>query len=398
MKIALFSFTDRGERLAEKLCDAFGKLGHTAVLQRYGKGSGAEGLRAGWKDSRAEGLRTGGKDSRAEGLLTGGKESSADAAAERGTGFREAVGKAFRESDALVFVGAAGIAVRGIAPYIMDKYADPAVVSVDEFGRYAVPLLSGHVGGANRLAELTAEITGGIPVISTASDLNHVFAVDVWAEKHFLTITDRVLAKEVTAALLRGENVGFFSDVPVQGELPEGLILLEEESDPVPPEVCSFPACIYVTYRSAEAVREQFGQDGEKILRLVPRCLSLGCGCKKDFDPAEAVRRATEFLKENGIDPEAVMEVATIDLKEKEPALRAVAGMFAGIFRLHSAAELAAVPGEFHDSDFVKQTVGVGNVCERAAMIYGSELLAPKTSYEGITFALSLKIPSISFR
>ena len=399
MKIAVFSFTDRGERLAEKLYDAFGKLGHKAVLQRYGKGSGAEGLRTGGKDSRAEGLLTGGKGSRAEGLQTGGKKSSADAAAERGTGFREAVGKAFRESDALVFVGAAGIAVRGIAPYIMDKYADPAVVSVDEFGRYAVPLLSGHVGGANRLAELTAEITGGIPVISTASDLNHVFAVDVWAEKHFLTITDRVLAKEVTAALLRGENVGFFSDVPVQGELPEGLILLEEESDPVPPEVCSdFPACIYVTYRSAEAVREQFGQDGEKILRLVPRCLSLGCGCKKDFDPAEAVRRATEFLKENGIDPEAVMEVATIDLKEKEPALRAVAGMFAGIFRLHSAAELAAVPGEFHDSDFVKQTVGVGNVCERAAMIYGSELLAPKTSYEGITFALSLKIPSISFR
>ena len=424
MKIALFSFTDRGERLAEKLCDAYAGLGHTAVLQRYGK------------DSRAEGLRTGWKDSRAEGLLTGGKESSADAAAVRG-GFREAVGKAFRESDALIFVGAAGIAVRGIAPYIMDKYTDPAVVSVDEFGRYAMPLLSGHVGGANRLAELTAEITGGIPVISTASDLNHVFAVDVWAEKHFLTITDRVLAKEVTAALLRGENVGFFSDVPVQGELPEGLILLEEESDPVPPEVHSakkpaektegcgtktegcgmktegcgtktellgmktadFPACIYVTYRSAEAVREQFGQDGEKILRLVPRCLSLGCGCKKDFDPAEAVRRATEFLKENGIDPEAVMEVATIDLKEKEPALRAVAGMFAGIFlEVPVAAELAAVPGEFHDSDFVKQTVGVGNVCERAAMIYGSELLAPKTAYEGITFALSLKIPSISFR
>ena len=421
MKIALFSFTDRGERLAEKLCDAYAGLGHTAVLQRYGKDSRAEELRTGRKDSRAEELRTGWKDSRAEELRTGGKESSADAAAERG-GFREAVGKAFRESDALVFVGAAGIAVRGIAPYIMDKYADPAVVSVDEFGRYAVPLLSGHVGGANRLAELTAEITGGIPVISTASDLNHVFAVDVWAEKHFLTITDRVLAKEVTAALLRGENVGFFSDVPVQGELPEGLILLEEESDPVPPEVHSakkpaektegcgtkteflgmktadFPACIYVTYRSAEAVREQFGQDGEKILRLVPRCLSLGCGCKKDFDPAEAVRRATEFLKENGIDPEAVMEVATIDLKEKEPALRAVAGMFAGIFRLHSAAELASVPGEFHDSEFVKQTVGVGNVCERAAMIYGSELLAPKTSYEGITFALSLKIPSISFR
>ncbi len=362
MRIAVFSFTDRGTRLAEKLREGFAAAGHQAELQ----------------DRRA--------------------------------GLREAAGDAFRTCGALVFVGAAGIAVRGIAPFVKDKFTDPAVVSVDEFGRFAVPLLSGHVGGANELAELTARITGGVPVISTASDLNQIFAVDVWAEKQFLSITDRRLAKKVTAALLRGESVGFFSDFPVTGELPEGLVKLSsgapdrlperslpEKSVQERPDLSLFPACVYVTCRSAESVRKEYGPAAQKILRLVPRCLSLGCGCKKDFPPEQAVRHAEEFLQNAGMDPEAVMEVATIDLKEKEAALRAVAKQFRGIYRLHSAEALAKVPGEFHDSDFVRQTVGVGNVCERAAMRYGTELLVPKTAYEGITFALSLRAPKLSF-
>ena len=342
LKIVLFSFTDRGTRLAEKLCEGFAGMGHHAAVN------------------------------------------------DRSAGFREAVAEAFREADALVFVGAAGIAVRGIAPYVRDKFTDPAVVSVDEFGRYAVPLLSGHWGGANRLAELVADISGAVPVISTASDLNHVFAVDVWAEVRFLEITDRVLAKGVTAALLRGETVGFLSDFKILGELPEGIVPASAEEKPG-------RITVYVTYHSAEYVRNRFGAEAEKILRLVPRCLSLGCGCKRDFDPDAAVQCAGQFLKENGIDQDAVMEVSTIDIKEKEAALRAVARQFRGIYRLHSAEALAAVPGEFHESEFVRQKVGVGNVCERAAMSYGTQLLVPKTAYDGITFALSLKPPKLSF-
>ncbi len=353
MKIAVFSFTDRGARLAEKLCAGFADAGHTAELQ------------------------------------------------DREKGLYAAAEAAFRGCGALVFVGAAGIAVRAIAPFVKDKFTDPAVIAVDEYGRYAVPLLSGHVGGANRLAALTAEITGGTPVISTASDLNHVFAVDVWAEQQFLTITDRRLAKEVTAALLRGENVGFLSDFPIAGELPEGLIRCEVPEDTAEcglPELSAFPVSIYLTWRSEASVRERFGADAEQILRLVPRCLSLGCGCKKEFDPETAVRFADRFLEEAGAEPEAVMETATIDLKEKEPALRAVAGRFKGIFRLHFAEALAAAQGTFHDSGFVRETVGVGNVCERAAMLYGTELLIPKTSYGGITFALSLRESQYSLK
>ena len=103
---------------------------------------------------------------------------------------------AWARADALVFVGAAGIAVRAIAPHVRDKFSDPAVVSVDEAGRFVVPLLSGHVGGANELARRVAALTGGQAAVSTATDVNGLFAVDVWARERGMAITDRVLAKE----------------------------------------------------------------------------------------------------------------------------------------------------------------------------------------------------------
>ena len=88
---------------------------------------------------------------------------------------------AFANADALVYVGAAGIAVRAVAPYAGNKASDPAVVAVDECGRFAVPLLSGHLGGANRLARRIGAVCGALPVITTATDANGAFAVDEWA-------------------------------------------------------------------------------------------------------------------------------------------------------------------------------------------------------------------------
>ena len=128
---------------------------------------------------------------------------------------------AWARADALLFVGAAGNAERANAPHVRDKYSDPAVVSVDEAGRFVVPLLSGHVGGANELARRVAALTGGQAAVSTATDVNGLFAVDVWARERGMAITDRVLAKEVSAALLEGRPVGFASDFG--HPCPEGL-------------------------------------------------------------------------------------------------------------------------------------------------------------------------------
>ena len=108
----------------------------------------------------------------------------------------------FSSMDALIFVGACGIAVREIAPYVKSKKTDPAVVCIDEAGQFVIPLLSGHIGGANALAEKLAEKLDATAVVTTATDVRGKFAVDAWAARHGCAISDMGLAKAVSAAIL----------------------------------------------------------------------------------------------------------------------------------------------------------------------------------------------------
>lgn len=129
----------------------------------------------------------------------------------------------FAGSDALVFVGAVGIAVRAIAPHCQSKAQDPAVVVLDECGRFAVPILSGHLGGANDLARALAAVCGAVPVITTATDANGVFAVDEWAKHQNCTVLEPERIKLVSGALLAGKTVQFASDWPIAGAPPDGI-------------------------------------------------------------------------------------------------------------------------------------------------------------------------------
>ena len=114
----------------------------------------------------------------------------------------ELTARAFREADALIFVSACGIAVRAVAPFLCGKEQDPAVVAIDERCGFAVSLLSGHIGGANALACRIAEMTGAQAVITTATDVNGRFAVDEWAARQGLNLTDLQAAKRFAAALI----------------------------------------------------------------------------------------------------------------------------------------------------------------------------------------------------
>lgn len=269
---------------------------------------------------------------------------------------------------ALVFVGAAGIAVRAIAPYVKDKFSDPAVVSVDEAGRCAVPLLSGHVGGANTLALQVAALTGGQTAVSTATDVNGVFAVDVWAKEQGLAVTDRAMAKAVSAALLEGEAVGFRSDGghPCPAGLTEG-----------PAELG-----VWVTCRSGAG-------PFPRTLRLAPKRLILGIGCRRGTEKEAIEAAAAEALA--GYEPLAVAAVATIDLKQDEPGLRAFCAARGLPLLAFSAGELSAAEGDFTHSDFVKRVTGVDNVCERAAVAAGGRVVVPKLAKNGVTVAVAEK-------
>ena len=270
------------------------------------------------------------------------------------------------EAEGLIFVGAAGIAVRAIAPHIKDKFTDPAVVSVDEAGRFAVPLLSGHVGGANGLALRVAALTGGQAAVSTATDVNGLFAVDVWAKGNGLAITDRTLAKEVSAALLDWTPVGFASDFG--HPCPEGLTDGPAELG------------VWVTWETGTG-------PFARTLRLAPRGLILGIGCRRGT-PAAAIQAAVEAALA-GYEPRAVCQVATIDLKQDEPGLLDFCAAHSLPLAVYPAAELAAVEGEFTPSDFVKGITGVDNVCERAAVRAGGTILVPKQAKNGVTVAVA---------
>lgn len=292
----------------------------------------------------------------------------------------------FASMDALIFIGATGIAVRAIAPLVQDKFYDPAVLVMDELGQFCIPLLSGHVGGANELAETISRLIGSQAVITTATDVNHQFAVDVFARKNGLKIVDRELAKEISAELLTGRKVGFFTDFLWNGTLPKGL--------------CEGQFCdrnIQITINTDSLKDRSETCSGEKdILRLVPPVIILGIGCRKGTPAGQIQAAIHQLLKEQNLHPLSIAAVATIDLKKEEPGLLAAAKALQIPVICYSSEELATVPGDFAESAFVKQITGVGNVCERAALKAARErggyLVCHKTVYDGVTVAAA-RIP-----
>ena len=284
----------------------------------------------------------------------------------------------FREADALVFCCAAGIAVRSIAPWVRDKTRDPAVVAVDELGHFVIPLLSGHLGGANALAGRIAEDIGAAPVVTTATDLNGVFAVDVFAKKNRLRIEDMQLAKEVSAALLAGKTVGFRSDLPCRGALPPGLTAGDAE----------LGVCV------TAAGRAPF----PRTLRLTPQRYAAGIGCRSGKSAEELETFLLQRLASCGVGIGELRCVASIDLKKEEPGLVALCRKYGIPFLTYPAEELNAVPGSFSGSYFVKKTTGVDSVCERSAVLAsGGRLLRRKTVADGMTFALAEYEEAIGF-
>ena len=284
----------------------------------------------------------------------------------------------FARADALIFVCATGIAVRAIAPWVRDKKTDPAVLALDETGRFVIPLLSGHLGGANALAETLAERIGATPVITTATDLNDLFAVDVFAKNNRLFITDMERAKEVSAAMLAGEPVGFSSDLPVSGTLPKGLTAGNA--------------------RIGVCVSAENKTPYEKTLLLIPKRFALGVGCKKGKDAKTLDAFLHRALSTHGVSISELSCVASIDLKRDEPAILAFAKANGLPFYTYSADELNAVPGDFSGSAFVKETTGVDCVSERAAVkASGGALIVKKIAEDGMTFALAKSEEGISF-
>lgn len=303
---------------------------------------------------------------------------------------------AFQYAEVIVYIGACGIAVRSIAPFLRSKYVDPAVIVVDEAGKFCISLLSGHVGGANEWTEIIAGIIGAVPVITTATDIRHCFAVDVFAKKKGLYPYPKVRCKEISAALVEGKNIYVKSDFQITGELPEHLIAGNEGVLGI--HISLFPGkknCFSNT------------------LYLIPRIVSMGIGCKKNM-PEEQIEEAVfQSIQEiTGYDVaasekkqllaiwmKAICQIASIDIKKEEKGLQDFAKHFQVPFVTFSKEVLLQTEGDFTGSSFVERRVGVDNVCERAAVLASGNgrLIMKKKACNGVTVALAVADWSVDF-
>ena len=331
--------------------------------------------------------------------------------------FRELVAALFPEFAGFVFIMAAGIVVRVIAPLLRDKRTDPAVVVMDEKGRFAVSLASGHLGGANELAAKVAALCGAQAVITTATDLQQTLAVDLLAKERGMVCEPFANVKKINAALANGEKVVIFAQTALPGVKPAGNVALfpleragaflsaccrggRGGAGPRPdnylPDSPSFleeteerPAAVVLITNKILDV-SPLGDLPYVFLR--PKNLVAGVGCKKGVKPEEVTEALYFALAGARLAPASVRVLASISLKQNEPGLLEAARRLGVEIKFFNAAEIENCAGRFQESAYVKKITGVGAVCEPAAWLAAGKparLLVPKTVYNRVTVAVA---------
>lgn len=252
------------------------------------------------------------------------------------------VEKIFKKFDALIFICSTGIAVRMIAPHIVSKLSDPAVIVIDELGKNIISLLSGHVGGANFLTEKIAKKINANPIITTATDVEKKFSADGFANQLGLIPYPKDAIKIINTAILRGEEI--------------------------------------------------FLTAGNARLNLSPRNLIAGIGCKRNTSAEKISQAVTSACKEISQPVERIKLFASVDLKSDEIGLLNFVESLGKKIKFFSVKELQNKVSEYNlqESDFVKKIIGVGNVCESAALccVETGNFALSKKNFQGVTIAL----------
>lgn len=284
-------------------------------------------------------------------------------------GKKQWVKELFPIVDGIIFIGAIGIAVRYIAPLLEGKDKDPGIIVLDEKGEYVIPILSGHLGGGNSLAIEISEKISAKPVITTATDVNGVMAIDVYALENKLAIENLKDIKTISATLLKGEEVGFYTDL--DWETPKGLVKKSQGDLGV--------------FISPSPSKSPF----KKGINLIPKTLVLGVGCRKNVDSQIFENWILDKLEELNINVLSIFKIASIDLKKEEKCIIDFAKKYKLELEFYTSEELKQVEGSQASSEFVKSVTGIDNVCERASLLASKgKLVVNKIKGNSMTMAI----------
>lgn len=301
----------------------------------------------------------------------------------------------FAAVDALVFIGAAGIAVRAIAPHLKDKFSDPAVLVMDERGHHVISLLSGHVGGANELAVTLAEAVGAVPVITTATDVSEKAALDLILKALDIRVADyRDLCLEANRQLLDGAVISlwvdgaYMTDAAVEDAL-AGLCLngikrysCAEWGAFAADETAGLK--VSISYRESQVEAAAIEAHAQAV---IPRPFVLGSGARKGLDTALYQQTLKDYLHLQNVSPLAIDLLASADLKKEEVCLLETAAVYGWKTQFYGADALKKVDGQFPKSEMVYKTLGLRAVSGPAALL-AAGLTSAKQLY-GLTYKLN---------
>ena len=301
---------------------------------------------------------------------------------------QEAVPQLFRDSDALIFIGAMGICVRAIAPCIEDKKTDPAVLCVDSTGRYVISVLSGHVGGANGLTQYVAGILGAEPVITTRSDRTGLWALDT-------------LGKKYDWQPIPGENCDMNHLISLFVDCAPTALLLDIRDEGTAQLEHTLPSHVDVFYNFKDIDTGKYRllllvtpylyeTSGMQALYYVPKVLHMGMGLARNAGPKNAViTRLMNTLLEANIIPAAIRTISSIEEKKHEEVLKLLADAYE--LHLYTASQLSRVDVPT-PSEVVDKYMGTPSVSEASALLTagGGPLILPKQKCENFTVAIAL--------
>ena len=268
------------------------------------------------------------------------------------------------DAGAIIFVGAMGICVRTILPLVADKHTDPAVVCVDSAGHYVIPVLSGHVGGANALARRLARRLGAEAVITTQSDGEGLWALDTLAaDNGWLTEATPQEMNRAIFSFVGGRPVALLLDIKspatsrLESSLPPHVTVIKNIG-----EAKGHDLVIAVTPRI-------YALEGTQVLHYHPRVLDIGIGCRRDCNPEGIPAHIMADMEREGLSPLSVRTINTIELKKDEPLIEAMSRVWpdAGV-NVYAASELAGIEVP-NPSEHVREVTGVAGVAESSALM-----------------------------
>lgn len=296
----------------------------------------------------------------------------------------QAIAELFQQVDVLVCIMATGIVVRAIAPVVQDKAADPAVIVLDEKATNVISLLSGHLGGANEVTREIATLLEANPVITTATDVQNVVALDTLAKSVNGWRADlRPLVKVFNGLLANREKVYFYQEKPWIEDV-RGLSLLE--ANQVEEVLAGDAPLILLQTKEMTSKREH-------LAVIYPKPYVLGVGARKNVSSEIFYRSFQEFCQKEGIEQTEIARIVSIDVKKDEQAILDLAESLSCPFDVYSKEDLEKVADKYPCSDFVKKTVGVGSVALASADLASKgQVLTNRFAKDGCTFALG-KVP-----